>query len=281
MTEDEIGYIRTAIDRAMLSRSESGPPRPKVGAVLVKTGKEMGTAFRGELELGDHAEFGLLERKLKHDDVSGGILYTTLEPCTVRSPSKIPCAERIVSRRLRRVVIGMLDPNQLICGKGVRYLRMHGLEVDLFPPDFMATVEDQNRDFILDQERQAALVVDAGKTELMFAVNPNFEDDLTRLDKRFKLESITDHNTVFIVAGETIVAELLDRHTCGLLRSEIDRRNEGHPFKRGIVVSAQTWRNSNTSQKSAQGSASVAGRRTRSAANGWRPQGKKVSQHFR
>src|SRR5580700_8003167 len=104
--------MTAAIERAKLSRQEAGPPKPKVGAVLVNDGKELGRAHRGELALGDHAEFGLLEKKLAHDEVAGGTLYTTLEPCTVRNPKKIPCAERIASRRLARVVIGMLDPDQ-------------------------------------------------------------------------------------------------------------------------------------------------------------------------
>ncbi len=139
-------------------------------------------------------------------------------------------------------MIGMLDPNQLICGKGVQYLRRHGLEVDLFPSGFMASVEDQNREFTRDQERLAGAVLEAGKKNLTIDINPRFQDDLERLDRTFKLDSIADRHTVFIIAGETIVAELLDRYSCGILRAEIDRRSEGHPFKRGLIVSAKTWK---------------------------------------
>lgn len=172
ITDDDIQYIKGAIERAKLSQQEGGPPRPLVGAVLVKDGKELGRSHRGELEPGQHAEFGLLERRLRHDDVTGGILYTTLEPCTTRKPPKEPCSERIVSRRLSRVVIGILDPNQLICGRGIRYLREHGVDVDLFPSEFMATVEDQNRDFTRDQKRAASLPIEAGQKPL---INPRFE----------------------------------------------------------------------------------------------------------
>ncbi len=245
ITDDDIQYICKAVDRARLSRPESGRPRPKVGAVLVKGGKELGSAHRGELELGDHAEFGLLEGKLAHDDVTGGTLYTTLEPCTVRNEPKVRCAERIVERRLARVVIGMLDPNQFICGKGIRYLRKHNVNVDLFPSNYVATVEDQNREFTRDQERAAELVVKTAGTNLMFAINPHFDDDLARLDRAFKIESIADPRTIFIIAGETIVAEVLDRYTCGLLREEIDRKGRGHPFQRALIVSAKTWKDSN------------------------------------
>jgi len=209
--------------------------------VLVKDGKELGRSHRGELEPGQHAEFGLLERKLRHDDVTGGILYTTLEPCTTRKPPKEPCSERIVSRRLSRIVIGILDPNQLICGRGIRYLREHGVDVDLFPSEFMATVEDQNRDFTRDQKRAASLPIEAGQKPL---INPRFEDDLARLDTSFKVDSIAGPKTIFIIAVETIVSEVLDRTTCGILREEIDRRGIEHPFKRALIVSAKTWRDS-------------------------------------
>jgi pyrimidine deaminase RibD-like protein len=153
VTPEDLPHIRMAITRAQFSVSEGGPPRPKVGAVLVKNGTQMGQAHRGDMSPGDHAEFVLLERKLEHEDVSGATLYTTLEPCTVRSSKKQPCAERIVGRKLTRVVIGILDPNQRICGRGVRQLRRAGIEVDLFPSEFMAQVEDQNREFIHDQEQ--------------------------------------------------------------------------------------------------------------------------------
>ncbi len=72
-TDDDIQYMTAAVERAMLSRPEPGPPKPKVGAILVKDSKEMGKAHRGEIELGQHAEYGLLEKKLASDDVTDGI----------------------------------------------------------------------------------------------------------------------------------------------------------------------------------------------------------------
>jgi pyrimidine deaminase RibD-like protein len=151
--QNDLPHIRAAIEIARESRSEEGAPKPKVGVVLAKNGAEIGRAYRGEVELGEHGEFGVLERKLRDDNVAGATLYTTLEPCTKRSETKVPCAERIVERRISRVVIGILDPDQEICGRGIRLLRDAGITVDLFPQEEMAQVEEQNRDFIRDQER--------------------------------------------------------------------------------------------------------------------------------
>lgn len=49
-------------------------------------------------------------------------------------------------------MIGILDPDQRVCGRGIRHLRRAGIEVDLFPLEFMGQVEDQNREFIHHKE---------------------------------------------------------------------------------------------------------------------------------
>ena len=112
MTEDDIKWMRLAIDVAAKSCAEDDRARPKVGAVLVLEGNRLGTGFRGENGKGDHAEYTVLEKKVREENVAGATVYTTLEPCITRNdPDKIPCAERLTSRRIARVVIGMLDPN--------------------------------------------------------------------------------------------------------------------------------------------------------------------------
>ena len=61
---DKDGAI-AAIAESRKSRSEDDRPHPFVGAVVVKDGEELlAQAFRGEVEPGEHAEFGVLERKL-------------------------------------------------------------------------------------------------------------------------------------------------------------------------------------------------------------------------
>lgn len=113
----------------------------------MKDGEVLATAFRGELRPGDHAEFTLLEGKLGGVNVSNATVYTTLEPCTIRNHSKVPCAERLAQRRIGRVVIGILDPNPEIRGLGQQRLRDARITTDLFPDDLMAEIEDLNRAF--------------------------------------------------------------------------------------------------------------------------------------
>lgn len=166
MTKDsELEHMRLAIHEARRSRFEDDRPHPYVGVVVVRDGEVLASACRGDRALGDHAEFGALEKKLASERVAGCTVYTTLEPCTTRNHPKVPCADRLIERRVGRVVIGMLDPDQRITGQGVLRLRRARIAVDLFPPDLMSEIEELNRDFIRDREMHASRSVLVGVTE--------------------------------------------------------------------------------------------------------------------
>lgn len=167
--DSELEYMQLAVQEARRSRHEDDQVHPYVGVVVVKDGQQLASACRGDQTLGDHAEYGALEKKLEKVALAGSTVYTTLEPCTTRNHPKVPCAKRLIERRVARVVIGMLDPDQRITGKGLLMLRKAGIAVDLFPHDLMAELEELNRDFTRDRESQGAAltvpgIVDAGLT---------------------------------------------------------------------------------------------------------------------
>lgn len=156
--EEDYGFMRLAIEEAAKSQWGSGTD-PKVGAVIAADGELVGSAHRGQRARGDHAEFTLLQKVLESKDLTEGTtLYTTLEPCTTRSHNKRSCAKWIVEKGVRKVVIGILDPNPVICGRGYWHLVDNGVEVEFFPFDLAKQVLEMNVSFVKqyrDQVRMA------------------------------------------------------------------------------------------------------------------------------
>jgi hypothetical protein len=71
--------------------------------------------------------------------------------------------------------------------------------------------------------------------------NPRYADDIFRLDRTYDRRAVINKETIVIVVGSSIPAELLDRPTAELLRDHIDRRGGDYPMRRGIVISHDAW----------------------------------------
>lgn len=129
---------------------DDGKRSPAVGAVLVRADGTTDTAFRGELRDGDHAEFALLERKNRASRLDDCVLFVTLEPCApgARKHPKLSCAERIVLARIKRIWVGIQDPDPLVDRKGIKYLQEHGVKVEMFDRDLQEQINETNAEFI-------------------------------------------------------------------------------------------------------------------------------------
>ena len=135
-----------------------GKASPLVGAVLVKPDGTVDTAFRGELRHGDHAEYTVLERKNRDEQLDGSVLFATLEPCApgARKHPKLACAERIVNARIAEVWVGIEDPDPTVDRQGIRYLEQNGIKVHLFDLDLQEQIREANKEFIAQASQRAA-----------------------------------------------------------------------------------------------------------------------------
>lgn len=143
---------------------------PKVGAVLIKRDGSVETASRGELREGDHAEFTLLERKNRAVPLDGSTLFATLEPCApgARKHPKLGCSERIVNARIKKVYVGIEDPDPKVDRKGINYLIEHGIDVEMFPADLQIQIRETNKQFIQEAEERAK-TAKKEKTEMVLS----------------------------------------------------------------------------------------------------------------
>jgi diaminohydroxyphosphoribosylaminopyrimidine deaminase/5-amino-6-(5-phosphoribosylamino)uracil reductase len=111
-------------------------PNPQVGCVLVRGGEAAGNAV-GEVigegahlyERRDHAEVVALRHAAECGlRVEGATAYVTLEPCSHQGRTG-PCAEALIAAGVGRVVVGTVDPNPLVSGRGIARLREAGVSV--------------------------------------------------------------------------------------------------------------------------------------------------------
>lgn len=102
-------------------------PNPSVGAVIVYQNKIIGEGFTspyGE----NHAEVNAINAVENKSLLKEATIFVTLEPCSHFGKTP-PCADLIVKHQLKQVVIGCLDSNTLVAGKGVSRLENAGINV--------------------------------------------------------------------------------------------------------------------------------------------------------
>jgi ATP-dependent DNA helicase RecG len=166
-----VQYMELSILEMMESKAEhSDRADPKVGAVLVdRNGAYFDKAYRGELRIGDHGEFTILERKHPGEDLSGFSLYTTLEPCVKRNFPKRGCYKRCINARLGKVYIGHYDPDPTVASNGYKLLKKAGIEVEFYDKKYEEIIAEANEQFF----NEAAKRAEQEKTkEIQSAIDP-------------------------------------------------------------------------------------------------------------
>ena len=124
-------FLKRAIDLARKGKYLT-KPNPMVGCVIVKDSEVIAEGYH--MKYGsNHAEINALEDLNKNNNISKAefrqlTLYCTLEPCCHHGKTG-PCTDAIIKSGIKKVVIGIKDPNPKVSGSGIKQLEDNGVEV--------------------------------------------------------------------------------------------------------------------------------------------------------
>ena len=118
--------MRRALQLAANGRGQTSP-NPMVGAVIVCDGRIIGEGWHRRFG-GPHAEVNAVRSVENSEMLRRSTIYVTLEPCSHYGKTP-PCAKLLIDSGVSRVVVGSLDPNPKVAGRGVAMLRDAGAEV--------------------------------------------------------------------------------------------------------------------------------------------------------
>jgi diaminohydroxyphosphoribosylaminopyrimidine deaminase/5-amino-6-(5-phosphoribosylamino)uracil reductase len=124
LDEMDVRFMREALRQARKGLGRTSP-NPAVGAVIVREGRILARGYHRKAGLA-HAEVEALSKLGGRAD--RGTLYVTLEPCNHYGKTP-PCTEAILRSGIKRVVVGMNDPNPRVSGGGNEFLRKKGIDV--------------------------------------------------------------------------------------------------------------------------------------------------------
>ena len=102
-------------------------PNPMVGCVIVHNNSIISEGFTSPYG-GSHAEVNAIQSVKNKSVLEEATLYVTLEPCSHFGKTP-PCSDLIIAHKIPRVVIGCVDDNPKVAGKGIRKLEASGVEV--------------------------------------------------------------------------------------------------------------------------------------------------------
>lgn len=130
-TQQEIDehFMRRCLQLAKNGR-QNAKPNPMVGAVIVsEDGRILGEGYHVRCGEG-HAEVNAFASVKPEDEhlLAGATIYVSLEPCSHYGKTP-PCADLIVSKRVKRCVCGCVDPFAKVQGRGIQKIREAGIDV--------------------------------------------------------------------------------------------------------------------------------------------------------
>lgn len=216
MFSDEI-YMQRCLELAQLGMGKVSP-NPLVGCVIVHGNRIIGEGYHEQFGQA-HAEVNAIA-SVKEEDrplLSSASLYVNLEPCSHHGKTP-PCADLLVSKKIRRVVIAMSDPNPLVAGAGIRVLESAGIKVKCGILETQA--RELNRRFItfMTQHRPYIILKWAQSAEGNFCPSSKKKFWLSGPEARIAVHKWRSEEDAVLVGAGTVISddpELTVREYCG------------------------------------------------------------------
>jgi len=199
-------WMREALSWSWRGRGWTSP-RPSVGAVLVRDGQILGG---GHTQRGDgtpHAEVMALRAAREAGfDVAGASAYVTMEPCSHFATTP-PCSDALIEAGVARVVVGVLDPNPLVAGRGFTKMRAAGIEV--VEGVLAAECARAQEDFLHHIVHRTPFVTLKSAVSLdgKIALNSGQSKWITNSQSRERSHLMRHHHDAVLVGIETVLAD--------------------------------------------------------------------------
>ena len=224
-------FMVRAIELARLGMGQVAP-NPMVGCVIVHKGLIIGEGYHrkyGEA----HAEVNAINSVKETSLLAQSTMYVTLEPCSHFGKTP-PCADLVVKMKIPRVVVGSVDPNEKVAGRGLERLRSAGCNVEV------GMLEEEcnrmNRRFrTFHQKKRPYIILKWAQTEDGFIDKSREESDfgqptwITNNLSRIAVHKMRSDEAAILVGTNTILKDnpsLTVREWSGNhpLRMVLDRR---------------------------------------------------------
>jgi len=147
-------YMKRCLDLAVKGLGQVAP-NPMVGCVIVCDGEIIGEGYHEQYGQA-HAEVNAVNSVKDKSLLKKSTLYVNLEPCSHFGKTP-PCADLIIEHKIPYVVIGSIDSNSLVSGKGIEKLAKAGVDVKI------GTLEDDckklNKRFFTYHEKKRPYII--------------------------------------------------------------------------------------------------------------------------
>jgi diaminohydroxyphosphoribosylaminopyrimidine deaminase/5-amino-6-(5-phosphoribosylamino)uracil reductase len=164
-------FMRRALELAEEGKGKVRP-NPLVGCVIVHQGKIIGEGYHAQYG-GPHAEVNAIASVTDPKLLADATAYVSLEPCSHWGKTP-PCANLLIEKGIKSVVVATLDPNPLVAGKGVKLLEEAGISVQVGLLEQEA--KWQNRRFFCQIEQQRPyIILKWAQTADGFVARENFD----------------------------------------------------------------------------------------------------------